>query len=256
MEQRHTIGITVAAEQIPLLRDVIVAQSLNVFINDTQNTDLLDDQWKPWVRRVKPQVAHCTADVWIWAPCYAWPDQDSHQRIRSIIAQQLQTCLQIAVMIGAKGIVLPLEHAAPPFQSRISYYVDLFHAQLAQNNLTLMLSIESSADTADVYQLIEQHNLDCTVMLASAYTNEQTASTPSTPYIRLACSDAEDDAHQTPRWGTDYVIDAHENITDIRKKLQQLTDVLAQPQPDEPADEVVDDNQNDTSSAIVDDEVS
>lgn len=218
----QSIGIVVTAEQIPLLRDIIVAQQLDVYLSDTQNTLLLDDQWKPWIRRVRPQRAHCVAAVWLIAPCYSWPDQHSHPRIRTIIAEQLQSCIQMAVMLGATGLVLPIEHMQPAFHARILYYLNLINDQLVTHNLTLMLGVTESVDIGEILQfmqnlphpyplLIESHR---TVVIDELHQD-------ATYYAQITCTDEENEhTAMLPDWANQYVVGANENVSLIRKKVQ------------------------------------
>ncbi|MFZ9857987.1 MAG: hypothetical protein ACO3F2_06600 [Roseiflexaceae bacterium] len=221
-----TLGIVVTAEQIPLLRDIIVAYNLHVYISDTQDTVLLDGQWKPWIRRVRPQRTHCTGEVWLLAPCYSWPDQQSHPRIRTIIAEQLQSCIQMAVMLGATGLVLPIEHAQSAFIERLTYYLNLIDDQLKAHNLALMLAIPASAMLQDVAMLcthlLTQHSL----LLDSTHTYHELDHISECTYVgQIAC---EDDETTLPSWTHHVIIGANEHVSQIRQKVQWVHEQRAQ----------------------------
>lgn len=239
-EAPSSIGIIVTAEQIPLLRDIIVAQHLDVYISDTQNTLLLDDQWKPWIRRVKPQRTHCTAAVWLMAPNYSWPDYQSHPRIRDIIATQLQSCIHMAVMLGATGLVLPIEHAQPAFIERLTYYLNLIDDQLTVHELSLRLAVSNTADVNDIVHLCQQ--LPNTYSLLMGYEHTHTQQIPiSEASIYTEISITEDDEAAPLSTGTHHiVIGGHENISLIRQKVQwthtQLTLRANSPDPLESTD--------------------
>lgn len=242
MQQHVSYGVIVTAEQIPLLRDVIVSHHLSVYISDTQNTQLLDDQWKPWVRRIRPQRAHCPADVWLLAPSYSWPDQQHHPRIRQIIAEQLQTCIQIAIMLNATGIVLPIEQASPVFYTRIAYYLTLIHEQLTPHALSLMLAVEPTAALQDVNELIIQMDITCPLLVTSSpniVANEDMKSMHVFHAEITPHSIQTDDV--LPAWAQQYVIGADESISLIRQKLTWL---LAQPQPNSTTDAINDEMTN------------
>lgn len=253
-EQR---GITVTAEQLPLLRDIIVAQRLDVFIRDPHDTDLLDDQWKPWVRRIRPQIAHCTAAIWIWTPCYSWPDHHTHPRIRTIIAQQLHTCIQIAVMLGAHGIVLPIEHASPPFGERIAYYIGVLQEQLTSNNLQLMLAVEPSAKVVDVLHVVETYAIECTILMPyDTHIPDQFTDT-TFAYAAVVPVSHTDDTFVRPLWTNCFVLSGDDTVSSLRKQIQWLGDRL---KTIIPKDEIVGDTHEDTDDAtqsrvISDDEV-
>lgn len=228
IEASPTIGIVVTAEQIPLLRDIIVAQRLDVFISDTQNTLLLDDQWKPWIRRVKPQRAHCTEGVWLIAPCYSWPDHHSHPRIRDIIATQLQSCIHMAVMLGATGLVLPIEHAQPSFHNRLIYYLTLIDDQLTSHDLSLMLAVSDSTNVDEIVQFCQQLPKTYSLLVPSLHTNLDMGPTTDAPvYIEMAVTDDEE-ALSLPTWAQHIVIGGNENMSLIRQKVQWIHAQIAQ----------------------------
>ena len=234
-----SIGIIVTAEQIPLLRDIIVAHNLDVYISDTQDTVLLDDQWKPWIRRVRPQRTHCTGAVWLMAPCYSWPDQHSHPRIRTIIAEQLQSCIHMAVMLGATGLVLPIEQTQPAFRARISYYLSLINDQLSAHNLTLMIEIADTVDLDDLVQLTHELSHQYPLLIASHRDmNAHVINSNTICYAQFPILEEEDDARLSPNWTLRYVVGANENVSLIRKNIQWVQALIAhQNQPDIVADE-------------------
>jgi len=225
-----SIGIVINAEQIPLLRDVIVAQQLDVYISDTQNTLLLDDQWKPWIRRIRPQRAHCTAAVWLMAPCYSWPDQHSHPRIRTIIAEQLQSCIQMAVVLGATGLVLPIEHVQQAFRERILYYLNLIIDQLDVHNLTLMLEVSDAIDIAEMTLFVKDLPHQYALMIASHRTIQIDDNGSNTTYYAHITSVEKENATDVspPAWTNRYIVGAHESVSLIRKKIQALQEHIAQ----------------------------
>jgi len=221
-----TLGIVVTAEQIPLLRDIIVTHNLDVYISDTQDTVLLDDQWKPWIRRVRPQRTHCTGAVWLFAPCYSWPDQHSHPRIRTIIAEQLQSCIQMAVMLGATGLVLPLEYVHSAFIERLTYYLNLIDDQLKAQNLTLMLEIPASVALHDVSTLCEQLTTPHRFIIAPSHAPYEFDHSQTDTYVIQIAS--HDDEAELPSWSNHVVIAANEHVSQIRKKVQWVHEQRAQ----------------------------
>lgn len=255
-ETTPSIGIMVTAEQIPLLRDIIVAQQLDVYISDTQNTLLLDDQWKPWIRRVKPQRAHCAAAVWLMAPSYSWPDHHSHPRIRDIIATQLQSCIHMAVMLGATGLVLPIEHAQLPFHERLTYYLNLIDDQLTTHDLRLMLAVSDSANVDDIVQFCQQLSTSYPLLMANAPTHE-TIPSDIPVYAEVAVTE-NDEAPSIPSWAPHIVLGSNENVSLIRQKVQWIQTQIAQrphlPDPLESTD-ASDDAESPASLIDTDDEV-
>lgn len=228
-EATTSIGIVVTAEQIPLLRDIIVAQQLDVYISDTQDTLLLDDQWKPWIRRVRPQRAHCQAAVWLIAPCYSWPNQDSHPRIRQIIAEQLQSCIQMAVLLGATGLVLPLEHAHPAFYVRLTYYLNLINDQLNANNLSLKIGVTTDSDANGVMQFLEQSTDTYPLFAALDGDHIERHNFMNTTYYWQINADEQTDT-PLPTWTTHYVVSANDNVSLIRKKVLWICEQVASQQ--------------------------
>lgn len=241
-----SIGIVVTAEQLPLLRDVIVAQHLDVYISDTQNTLLLDDQWKPWIRRVRPQRVHCPSAVWLMAPCYSWPDELSHPRIRTIIAEQLQSCIQMAAILGATGLVLPIEQAQPAFHTRISYYLNLIADQLKAHDLSLMIGVTDTVDLSELMQLLQTLPYQYSLFIESEHVNNVFEDSSDTAYHAQVLSGDEDlDNCTLPTWTYRYVISANENVSHIRKKIQWIqAQIVLLRQTDHVADETVDSNQS------------
>lgn len=220
MDEIPSIGIIVTAEQIPLLRDVIVAHHLDVFICDTQDTQLLDDQWKPWLRRVRPQRTHCTGQVWLIVPTYAWPKPDSHARIRQIIAEQLNTCIQMAVILNATGIVIPIEHAHIAFHERIHHYLAVVHTQLVTHSLKLMLMVETSSHVAEVHTLVTTYALECTLLLPSDDRLEADSVTDYSAPNTIIVNISDDETCIVPDWADRCVLGAHDSVSTIRKQLQ------------------------------------
>ena len=228
MDEIPSIGIIVTAEQIPLLRDVIVTHHLDVFICDTQDTQLLDDHWKPWLRRVRPQRTHCTGEVWLIVPTYAWPRPDSHARIRQIIAEQLHTCIQMAVILNATGIVIPIEHAQADFHERIHHYLTVVHSQLTMHSLKLMLLIESPAHVAEVQTFITTYALECTLLLPSDHHIDADTTDNSVGHKTLIAITSDDQAYIVPELTKGCVLGAHDSVSVIRKKLQSVVQQFAQ----------------------------
>jgi len=247
-ETSSSIGIVVTAEQIPLLRDIIGAHALDVYISDTQDTLLLDDQWKPWIRRVKPQRAHCMASVWLIAPCYSWPDQHSHPRIRQIIAEQLHSCIQMAVMLGATGLVLPVEHALPALRDRISYYIELIYDQLRGHELALMIAPTTSADVTDVISWLNQSGITCPILIETHDTHQYMDDPDDIVRYAQITSDTIDDTHALPTWTNHYVVSANEHVSLIRKKILWLHEHIALQQ--QPTDESVPPAESEAQSLV------
>jgi hypothetical protein len=228
-EATTSIGIVVTAEQIPLLRDIIVAHQLDIYISDTQDTLLLDDQWKPWIRRVRPQRAHCQAAVWLIAPCYSWPNQDSHPRIRQIIAEQLQSCIQMAVLLGATGLVLPLEHAHPAFYVRLTYYLNLINDQLNTHNLSLKIGVTADIDANEVMQFLEQSTHTYPLLVALDGEHIELHNLINSPcYWQINADEMSDTP--LPTRTTHYVVSANDNVSLIRKKVLWIREQIANQQ--------------------------
>lgn len=250
-ETAPSIGIIVTAEQIPLLRDIIVAQHLDVYISDTQNTLLLDDQWKPWIRRVKPQRAHCTARVWLMAPCYSWPDYHSHPRIRQIIAEQIQSCIHMAVMLGATGLVLPIEQAQPAFYERLTYYLNLIDDQLKAHDLSLMLAVRHSANVNEIVQLCQQLSQTYPLLIVNTHTHEQ-ITTDAPVYAEIAVTEG-NEATSLPTWTQHVVLGSNENVSLIRQKVQWIyTESAQQKATPDPVETPEESNDTELRASLID----
>lgn len=255
-ETSSRIGIIVTAEQIPLLRDIIVAQRLDVYISDTQNTLLLDDQWKPWIRRVKPQRAHCNAAVWLIAPSYSWPDQHSHPRIRQIIAEQLQSCIQMAVMLGATGLVLPIENAQPVFYDRLNHYLALIDNQLTAHNLTLMLATTVTNNIQDLIRYCQYTSISYPLFVTNEHSHsDDTPEGDASFYVEVCVSEADDGEILLPAWTNNVVIGGHDNVSLIRQKVQFVHTHLSQNSDTEQPEDTSESNESEESSIGADDEV-
>jgi hypothetical protein len=218
MKTSISTGIIVTVEQIPILRDIIVAHNLDVFIRDTQDTQLLDEQWKPWVRRVRPQLLHCPANIWLYTPSYAWPELQSHHRIRTIIAEQLQQCIQMAKLLGTTGLVIPLEHVYSPLHDRIAYYLHTIETQLRANDLQMMVHAADAVTFDEICAFFNNASFSTRVIMHS----DALATAAAPPdhahwYEEIAVND-EDTIHEAT-WISHRIIGAHEHASAIRKKV-------------------------------------
>lgn len=219
MNTSKSTGIIVTAEQIPILRDVIATHHLDVFIRDTQDAQLLDEQWKPWVRRVRPQLLHCPANIWLYTPSYAWPDNQSQHRIRSIIAEQIQQCIQMAKLLGATGLVVPLEHAYSAFHDRIAYYLLAIETQLHANDLQLMLHAAPIVSVVEVNQLCTHISSNTNVLMQhTAFAQVDQPTHPALWYAEIA-TNAEEETLDEAHWLHHHIIGADESTSAIRKKV-------------------------------------
>jgi hypothetical protein len=107
------VGFVVSVEQLALLRDLLSAHPITVVIDDCRNSELLDDQWKPWARRVRTQLKNVSGPIIVRAPSYSFPDPQHHPKIRDTIAIQLQAVCDLAVVVGAQKIIIPIEAGIP-----------------------------------------------------------------------------------------------------------------------------------------------
>jgi hypothetical protein len=151
------IGFVVSVEQLALLRDLLSAHPIAVVIDDCRNSALLDDQWKPWARRVRTQLKHVSGQIVVRAPSYSFPDPQNHTKIRDTIADQLQAVCDLAVVLGAHKIIIPIEAGIPALYARICHYLEPLAIRVHDQQMTLVLETgigTTASDLAAIQQLL------------------------------------------------------------------------------------------------------
>lgn len=133
------VGFVVSVEQLALLRDLLSAHPITVVIDDCHNSELLDDQWKPWARRVRTQLKHVCGPIIVRAPSYCFPDPQYHPKIRDTIASQLQAVCDLAIVLGAHKIIIPIEAGIPTLYPRIMHYLTPLVTRIHDQQMTVIL---------------------------------------------------------------------------------------------------------------------
>ena len=147
------IGFVVSVDQLALLRDLLSAHPIAVVIDDCRNSALLDDQWKPWARRVRTQLKHVSGPIIVRAPSYSFPDPSNHPQIRDTIASQLQAVCDLAVMLAAQKIIIPIEAGIPALYARICHYLEPLATRIHDQQMTLVLETGIGTTPADIAAL-------------------------------------------------------------------------------------------------------
>lgn len=138
------IGWQLSSDQLPLLIDRLVAEPIAICLTDTQHTAIVDMPWKTWARTSKTFVRRCQGELYVLAPTYAFPDTTQHERIRTIIAEQLQNVVATAIALEARGIILPIEQLPESLVVRYHHYVDAVWQSCKMHTLQLHLRAEES----------------------------------------------------------------------------------------------------------------
>ncbi len=144
------IGFMLSVEQLALLRDLLSAHPITVVIDDCSNSALLDDQWKPWARRVRTQLKHISGQIIVRAPSYSFPDPQNHPKIRETIASQLQAVCDLAVVLGAHKIIIPIEAGIPALYARICHYLAPLSTRIHDQQMTLILETGIGTTRTDI----------------------------------------------------------------------------------------------------------
>ena len=139
-------ALMVYGDQLALLRDVFVTQPVDLFLYDTSASALIEDTWKPWARRIRPQLKQRAGKLVVCAPSCIFPDQHNHALIRASLAQQLQAVCDIAVTLEADAIFLPIEAGVPVFTARINHYVALLHERVSALQMQLIVHAGTGSD--------------------------------------------------------------------------------------------------------------
>jgi hypothetical protein len=140
-------------EQLALLRDLLSTHPIAVVIDDCRNSALLDDQWKPWARRVRTQLKHVSGQIIVRAPSYSFPDPQNHPKIRDTIANQLQAVCDLAVVLAAHKIIIPIEAGIPALYTRICHYLEPLATRIHDQQMTLILETGIGTTRADIAAL-------------------------------------------------------------------------------------------------------
>ena len=152
------VGFVVSVEQLALLRDLLSAHPITVVIDDCRNSELLDDQWKPWARRVRTQLKHVSGPIIVRAPSYSFPDPLHHPKIRDTIASQLQAVCDLAVVLAAQKIIIPIEAGIPALYPRICHYLAPLASRIHDQQMTLILEMgigTTASDLVAIQQLLD-----------------------------------------------------------------------------------------------------
>lgn len=147
------IGFVVSVEQLALLRDLLSAHPITVVIDDCHQSALLDDQWKPWARRVRTQLKHVSGQIIVHAPSYSFPDPHNHPKIRETITSQLQAICDLAIMLAAHKIIIPIEAGIPPLYSRICHYLEPLASRVHNQQMGLVLAMGIGTTATDLEAL-------------------------------------------------------------------------------------------------------
>jgi len=147
------IGFVLSVEQLALLRDLLSVHPITVVIDDCRNSALLDDQWKPWARRVRTQLKHVSGQIIVRAPSYSFPDPQNHPKIRDTIADQLQAVCDMAVVLAAHKIIIPIEAGIPALYARICHYLEPLATRIHDQQMTLVLETGIGTTQADIAAL-------------------------------------------------------------------------------------------------------
>lgn len=147
------IGWQLSSDQLPLLIDRLSAEPIAICLTDTQHTAIVDTPWKTWARTSKTFLRRCQGDLYVLAPTYAFPDTSQHERIRAIIAEQLQNVVAAAIALEARGVILPIEQLPESLVDRYHHYVDVVWQSAKTHNLQLCLKAEESCSEAALHTL-------------------------------------------------------------------------------------------------------
>lgn len=148
-------ALLVSGDQLPLLRDIVTAQPVDLFLYDTSESALLEDAWKPWARRLRPLLKQRSGKLVICAPACIFPDPNNHAHIRASLAQQLQAVCDVAVMLEANAVFLPIEAALPIFATRIHHYVTLLHERVHTQQMELIIHAGAGSDETALREMLE-----------------------------------------------------------------------------------------------------
>lgn len=181
-------ALMVYGDQLALLRDLFAAHPVDLFLYDTSVSALIEDTWKPWARRIRPQLKQRAGKLVICAPACIFPDQHNHPVIRASLAQQLQAICDVAVTLEADAIFLPIEAGVPVFAARINHYVALLHERISAQQMQLIVHAGAGSDIQALGDMLADY----------------------TPAIRLCAHDAPYGEFQ---WHTTPTISRHTTVT-------------------------------------------
>ena len=150
-------ALLVSGDQLPLLRDIVTSQPVALFLNDTSESALLEDAWKPWARRLRPLLKQRSGKLVICAPACIFPDPNNHAHIRASLAQQLQAVCDVAVTLDANAVFLPIEAALPIFASRIHHYVTLLHERVYAQQMELIIHAGAGSDATALREMLDAY---------------------------------------------------------------------------------------------------
>jgi hypothetical protein len=136
----------------------------------------------------------------------------------------------MAVMLGATGLVLPIEQVQPAFYARVSYYLNLINDQLSAHSLTLMLEITDTVNLDELLQFMQELPHQYQVLIESHRDMSTHAEGGGfTFYAHILDREEEhDETTLLPSWTQRYVIGANENVSHIRKNVQWVQAIIAQ----------------------------
>ncbi|NBU63104.1 MAG: hypothetical protein EBS29_01140 [Chloroflexia bacterium] len=177
------IGFVVSVEQLALLRDLLSTAPISVVIADSSDTTLLDDQWKPWARRVRTQLKQVCGPIIVRAPSYLFPDPHLQPKIRDTIANQLQALCDLAVVLAAHKIIVPIEAGIPALYPRICHYLTPLASRINDQQMTLVLETGIGTTATAIVAIQQLLALPTEVCLSDGCDDADTAMT--THYYRF-----------------------------------------------------------------------
>jgi hypothetical protein len=164
--------------------------------------------WKTWARTSKAFLRRCQGDLYLLAPTYAFPATTQHERIRAIIAEQLQNVVTTAIALEARGIILPIEQLPEELVARYHHYIDAVWQSAHAHNLQLHVRAEAGCDAVALSALVAQ------------LTPDATSQQPYMHYAPFDATEVYECAEPTIFW-----LDADEDANALRT---QMTDIQAE----------------------------
>jgi hypothetical protein len=178
------VGFVVSVEQLALLRDLLSTQQISVVIDDCSNSTLLDDQWKPWARRIRTQLKQVSEPIIVRAPSYIFPEPHQHPKIRDTIASQLQAVCDLAVVLAAHKIIIPIEAGIPTLYRRICHYLEPLATRIHDQQMTLILETGIGTTLSDI-SAIQQLLTVPTERCMTADTDDMIIDFPTDCYVYI-----------------------------------------------------------------------
>ncbi len=144
-------------EQLLLLRDMFALDTIDVCLVDTRMTELIEDVWKPWARRLRPHTKHISGKLILCTPTYVFPDPQHHRTIRNTLATQLQAICDIAVTLEANAVLISIEAGLQCFAERITHYLTPLHQRVTDQGMSLIVHAGLGSDVHDLHAIIANY---------------------------------------------------------------------------------------------------